>query len=104
MEEVSQATRVPIETIRKYVMEGRILTHEYPNLAYACYFCEELITKGYLCKVCATKFLMEFQEVLMKEGYTSIDDYVKRSQSGKRIPALDRYVVESKNTRKKAQG
>lgn len=100
-EDINAHTQIPLELIKKYIMEGRILTHDYPNLNYACYFCEERITKGYLCKQCASKLLLEFKDMLEKEGYASIEDYVRKDIVKNRVPReLEKYVVESKNVRK----
>lgn len=96
LEQLSDETGLTLHMVKKYLMEGRILVSDYPNLNYPCYFCEERIHKGYLCKNCSTKLMLEFRDMLLREGHESIEDYIRSTSTGRKLPELDRYIVEGR--------
>ncbi|HJV45610.1 MAG TPA: flagellar protein [Bacillota bacterium] len=50
--ELSEATKVPIPQIRKYIIEGRIIISDNPNIEYSCESCGAMIKKGKTCSKC----------------------------------------------------
>lgn len=50
--EVSDATEVPVQTIYKFVREGRLQARYYDGLHYECEKCGKAIITGKYCKDC----------------------------------------------------
>lgn len=51
--EVSERTGVTVNQITEFIKEGRIRVADYPNMAYPCERCGEvLITEGRFCRNC----------------------------------------------------
>ncbi|MCT8140143.1 hypothetical protein H1D32_22065 [Anaerobacillus sp. CMMVII] len=50
--EVEEATGVEKEFIYKFIKQGRISLHSFPNLAYPCESCGTMIREGRICSDC----------------------------------------------------
>lgn len=50
--EVEEATGVPEKLIQKFVKQGRISVHSFPNLEYPCESCGKMIKEGRICAAC----------------------------------------------------
>lgn len=52
IKEVEEGTGVEEKFIIKFVKQGRISVHSFPNLAYPCESCGRMIHEGRICDVC----------------------------------------------------
>lgn len=52
IKEVEEGTGVEEELIIKFVKQGRISVHSFPNLAYPCESCGKMIREGRICYLC----------------------------------------------------
>ncbi|WP_251554538.1 TIGR03826 family flagellar region protein [Neobacillus muris] len=52
LQEVSEATEVSIAQIRQFILSGRIMLVQFPNLTYPCEICGTEIRKGRTCSSC----------------------------------------------------
>lgn len=50
--EVSEATHISVSQIRQFILAGRILIGNFPNLSYPCEVCGSMIKTGKRCKNC----------------------------------------------------
>lgn len=50
--EVEEATEVEQALIYKFIKQGRISLHSFPNLSYPCEACDTMIREGRICSVC----------------------------------------------------
>ncbi|GAF67106.1 flagellar operon protein [Bacillus sp. TS-2] len=55
IQEVHEKTEVSLELIQQFVREGRILVSQFPNLAYPCESCGQLIQQGRICGSCKSQ-------------------------------------------------
>ncbi|MFV9510513.1 TIGR03826 family flagellar region protein [Tepidibacillus sp. LV47] len=53
--ELSEATKVSVKQITKFIKEGRISIAELPNMTYPCESCGEPIREGKLCPSCRSR-------------------------------------------------
>ncbi|AHV99355.1 TIGR03826 family flagellar region protein [Paenibacillus sabinae] len=61
IQELSDATDIPIKEITRFIREGRISIANAPNIMYPCEVCGTLIREGHMCDNCRgrlTKDLM----------------------------------------------
>ncbi|WNR44688.1 flagellar protein [Paenibacillus roseipurpureus] len=79
IQELSEATEVPVKQITKFVREGRISIMNAPNMSYPCEVCGTLIRENTICELCRQK--------LMKDVKNSAEDgrreEERRQQEGK---------------------
>lgn len=66
--EVEDATGISIDTIQRYIREGKIRVKPFPNLWYPCQRCGAKIHDGYFCDIC----LKEMGEELNHSKMTMI--------------------------------
>ncbi|MEH7308463.1 flagellar protein [Neobacillus drentensis] len=52
IQEVSDETLVSVVEIRQFILSGRIIMGDFPNLTYPCETCGNLIRTGKACKSC----------------------------------------------------
>ncbi|OIJ22361.1 hypothetical protein BKP45_06920 [Anaerobacillus alkalidiazotrophicus] len=52
--EVEEGTGVSQRFIYKFIKQGRISLHNFPNLGYPCESCEKIIREGRICAACKT--------------------------------------------------
>jgi uncharacterized protein len=52
LQELSEETKVSISRIRKFILDGRIILTDLPNLQYPCESCGAMIRKGKVCDQC----------------------------------------------------
>lgn len=63
LQELSDATEVPIRQITKFIREGRISMADNPNLGYPCESCGSPIREGVVCESCRGKLSRDFANV-----------------------------------------
>jgi flagellar operon protein (TIGR03826 family) len=72
--EVSEATEVPVQTIYKFVREGRLQATYYDGLHYECEECGKAIITGKYCKDCTevlTRNVKKLQDHFQEKGKKS---------------------------------
>lgn len=52
IQELSEATEVTISQIRQFILSGRILAGNFPQLTYPCENCGDPINSGKICPKC----------------------------------------------------
>lgn len=52
IKEVEEGTGVKEKLITKFVKQGRISVHSFPNLGYPCESCGKIIREGRICGAC----------------------------------------------------
>ena len=52
IQELSEATGVSTIQIRQFILSGRILAENFPNLSYPCEVCGRQIQTGKICNKC----------------------------------------------------
>ncbi len=63
IDQLSEATEVPIRQITKFIREGRISLNGLPNLAYPCEACGTTIREGTMCESCRGRLKGELKNV-----------------------------------------
>lgn len=76
MREIVEATKVEESLIIKFTKEKRLITSQFPNLAYPCNKCGSNILTGNICNNCSD----ELQKDLIHH-----DEIEKKSQENQRI-------------------
>jgi flagellar operon protein (TIGR03826 family) len=69
--EVHEATEVPLTTIMKFLRDGRLSTLDNPNLKFPCDSCGEPISEGRYCRSCKErlqKSLTQTKSELLSSG------------------------------------
>lgn len=67
IQEVSDATKVSVGQIRQFILQGRILASNFPNLSYPCEICGTLIHKGKTCKNCMNTIHKQTNSIVKAE-------------------------------------
>lgn len=62
MQELSDATGVPVRLITRFIREGRIGTKDAPNLRFPCESCGEPIQDGNLCEACRNRLTRQLNQ------------------------------------------
>jgi uncharacterized protein len=52
IQELSDETEVSVAQIRQFILTGRILVSDFPNLSYSCEICGKKIKVGRICSSC----------------------------------------------------
>lgn len=68
LEELSEATEVPLKQITKFIREGRILIKDLPNLFYSCEVCGSSIREGNICDSCRSKLVRDVNHLQEDEN------------------------------------
>ncbi|WP_238323103.1 flagellar protein [Gorillibacterium massiliense] len=61
LQELSEATEIPVKQIIRFIREGRISLVRTPNLHYPCESCGEPIQEQTLCDSCRQRMAKEIQ-------------------------------------------
>lgn len=61
IQQVSEATEVPMRIITKFIREGRISIIDSPNMSYPCESCGTPIREHHLCDACRNKLTKEWK-------------------------------------------
>jgi flagellar operon protein (TIGR03826 family) len=61
--ELSEATEVPIKQITKFIREGRISIADLPNFGYPCEVCGTEIRDGHICDSCRSKLSKDIRNL-----------------------------------------
>ncbi|WCK55484.1 flagellar protein [Aneurinibacillus sp. Ricciae_BoGa-3] len=61
--ELSEATRVSISQITRFILEGRLQIMDHPNLSYACKSCGASIRTGVMCENCRKEFSKQLTQL-----------------------------------------
>ncbi|MEK3789586.1 TIGR03826 family flagellar region protein [Paenibacillus sp. FSL K6-1230] len=59
IQELSDATEVPIKQITRFIREGRISIANAPNMMYPCEVCGTLIRENNMCDSCRSRLTKE---------------------------------------------
>ncbi|TBL72989.1 flagellar protein [Paenibacillus thalictri] len=59
LQELSEATDVPMQIITKFIREGRISIKHNPNMSIACEVCGGPIREGLMCESCRGRLLKD---------------------------------------------
>lgn len=91
--EVSEATKVSVDQIIEFIRSGRLSVADYPQLAYPCESCGEvLITEGRICERCRKKLSAEIRQSYAEEealrhkkgaGYLFLQEGLQKKRTGK---------------------
>lgn len=63
IQQVSDATEVPVKLIVRFIREGRISVINMPNMSYPCDTCGEPIREGHICESCRKKLSRDYQNL-----------------------------------------
>lgn len=61
--ELSDATEVPIRQIIKFIRDGRVSIMDAPNMSYPCESCGTLIRESHLCDSCRQKLNKDYRNL-----------------------------------------
>lgn len=75
IQELSDATEVPVKQIVTFIREGRISIKSNPNMAYECEVCGTPIRDHMMCESCRTR--------LAKEASNTLQDEKRRAELAK---------------------
>lgn len=70
--ELSEATEVPIKQITKFIREGRLSLKGNPNMTYDCEVCGAQIRENVMCESCRTR--------LAKDALGAKEDEVRKKK------------------------
>ncbi|MEO3947266.1 flagellar protein [Gorillibacterium sp. CAU 1737] len=62
LQELSDATGVPVKQIIRFIREGRISLVNAPNLSYPCEVCGTLIREQAMCPSCRQRLMNDFAQ------------------------------------------
>lgn len=79
IQELSDATEIPIKEITRFIREGRISIANAPNMMVPCEVCGTLIREGHMCDSCRSRLRKDFNNAF-KEG--SEDKSSKKTSDG----------------------
>ncbi|WP_338043631.1 flagellar protein [Paenibacillus hamazuiensis] len=72
LQELSEATEVPIRQITRFIREGRISIKNNPNMSLICEVCSTPIREGLMCESCRAR--------LAKDASNLAEDERRRQQ------------------------
>lgn len=81
LNELSEATGVPVKTIIRFIREGRIATKDAPNVLLPCEMCGEPVKGATMCESCRRKLSRDVQ--LMREREQRRAEQKSTSEFGK---------------------
>ncbi|KAA8997990.1 flagellar protein [Paenibacillus spiritus] len=62
IQELSDATEIPIKEITRFIREGRISIANAPNMTYPCEVCGTLIREGHMCDNCRSRLTKDLTQ------------------------------------------
>lgn len=80
IQELSDATDVPVKQITRFVREGRISIMNAPNLMYPCEVCGTLIREGHMCDSCRNRLTRELTQAAQED--TNKDSGTRKQGEG----------------------
>ncbi|MEC5422863.1 hypothetical protein QGM71_05035 [Virgibacillus sp. C22-A2] len=83
MIEVAEGTGVSEKLISKFIKDKRLLTSQFPKLAYPCERCDKNIVTGMLCSSCAQELKNEME--LHEKNEERVDEIKKKNEKESRI-------------------
>ncbi|CAG7655467.1 flagellar protein [Paenibacillus allorhizosphaerae] len=63
LQELSDATGVPVNQITKFIREGRISIRNNPNIVYHCEVCGTNIREGAICEPCRARLAKDASHI-----------------------------------------
>jgi len=63
IQEMSDATDVPIKLITKFIREGKISLANAPNMGYPCEMCGTIIRESHICDSCRHKLTKDIKNL-----------------------------------------
>ncbi|MEK5025602.1 TIGR03826 family flagellar region protein [Paenibacillus sp. FSL M7-1046] len=79
IQELSDATEIPIKEITRFIREGRISIANAPNMMLPCEVCGTLIREGHMCDSCRSRLTKDLANAA-KESAAA--EPVKKSSEG----------------------
>lgn len=82
--EVAEATEVSVKQITKFIREGRISTHNMPNLSVPCEVCGLPIQEGVMCQSCRNKLQRDLRNARQANaagGNRTLSDDARRGNA-----------------------
>ena len=80
--ELSEATKVSIKQITKFIREGRISMMNAPNMSYPCESCGALIRESHICDECRARLVKETQK-MQRNDLRNADDKERSEPAAK---------------------
>lgn len=70
IQELSDATEIPIKEITRFIREGRISIANAPNMTYPCEVCGTLIREGHMCESCRSRLRKDLSNAVKEKTAT----------------------------------
>jgi hypothetical protein len=68
IQELSDATEIPIKEITRFIREGRISIANAPNMMYPCEVCGTLIRDGHMCDSCRSRLRKDISNAVKESA------------------------------------
>ncbi|OKP85831.1 flagellar protein [Paenibacillus helianthi] len=68
IQELSDATEIPIKEITRFIREGRISIANAPNMMYPCEVCGTLIREGHMCDSCRNRLRKDLTNAVKEDA------------------------------------
>ncbi|MFP4975373.1 TIGR03826 family flagellar region protein [Paenibacillus sp. CN-4] len=79
IQELSDATDIPIKEITRFIREGRISIANAPNMMYPCEVCGTLIREGHMCDSCRSRLT---KDLMSASKETAVGDASRQPGQG----------------------
>jgi flagellar operon protein (TIGR03826 family) len=83
IQELSEATEVPLSLIAKFIREGRISIKGHPNMSYACEVCGANIRDKTICDSCRAKLAKDLSNAKEDEKRASALEQLEKQAAFK---------------------
>jgi flagellar biosynthesis component FlhA len=77
IQELSEATEVPVNQIIRFIHEGRISIANSPNISYGCEVCGAPIRSHTMCEACRQKLSKKIAEERLNQKKSSVSFQIK---------------------------
>lgn len=84
LQELSEATSVPLKRVTDFIRDGRIYGADFPNLGYPCAHCGVTINRQTLCYSCYEEFSSDLKRTLKRETLAE-EMYKKRDEESTKV-------------------
>jgi flagellar operon protein (TIGR03826 family) len=85
LQELSDATEVPIKQITRFIIENRLIIDKAPNMGYPCEICGNPIREKYVCDSCRQRLSRDVAEIIEKEQHKQDSGRQHNSPGGYQI-------------------
>jgi flagellar operon protein (TIGR03826 family) len=77
--ELSEATKVSVKQITKFIREGRIYIYDAPNLGYPCEICGTAIREGGMCDDCRRRLTKDVEALKEQERVRKEEEFSRKN-------------------------